>query len=66
MMRKISFIQFYSHNALPSSVLLLIQLFVAREFTKDMDMDVYNTTLDVLLNPKFAAYFDPVANVHAE
>jgi hypothetical protein len=40
-----------------------LQLFVTRELTKDMDMDVYNKMIAVQHNPKFAHYFSPlVAN----
>ena len=44
--------------------ILLLQLFVTRELTPDMDLDLYNRMItQVLSNPKFAQYFQPLAMI---
>jgi hypothetical protein len=46
---------------LTRSLPAILQLFVTRELSKDMNMEIYNKMLEVQHNPKFASYFAPVA-----
>jgi len=35
-------------------------MFVVRELSKDLDLDVYNQMIEVQQNPKFQNYFAPI------
>lgn len=39
----------------------ILQLFVTRVLSKDMDLSVYDKMLSVQHNPKFEQYFKPLA-----
>ncbi|EEC47783.1 predicted protein [Phaeodactylum tricornutum CCAP 1055/1] len=37
-----------------------LMMFVVRELSKDLDLDVYNQMIEVQQNPKFQNYFAPI------
>jgi hypothetical protein len=48
------------HSAFGSHLSIILQIFVIRKLSSDMEMDIYNRmVVEVQQNPKFAHYFAP-------